>query len=186
MNDSSPWKTLSSDVIYDNDWIRLVEDQVINPAGKAGVYGKVCFKSQAVGIIPLDDDGNTYLVSQYRYTLSERCWEIPMGGSPLNEDCLLTAHRELEEETGLCASKMQKIQRLHTSNSITDEEGFVFLATGLSKGKQQLEDSELDMQIKKLPLDEAVAMAQNGEITDAISIAGLLFVALNKKSLGLI
>jgi len=186
MSNSSPWKTLSSQLIYDNAWISLIEDQVINPAGKPGVYGKVCFKSQAVGIIPVDDEGYTYLVSQHRYTLNERYWEIPMGGSPLSEDCLLTAHRELEEETGLCAAKMQKIQRLHTSNSITDEEGFVYLATGLSKGQRALEDSELDMQLKKLPLDEAIKMAQNGDITDAISVAGLLFVALNKKSLGLI
>ncbi len=186
MSETSPWKTLGSKKIYDNAWISLVEDQVINPAGKAGIYGKVCFKSRAVGIIPVDDDGNTYLVSQHRYTLNERSWEIPMGGSPLAEDCLLTAHRELEEETGLCAKKMQKIQHLHTSNSITDEEGFVYLATDLSSGQQQLEDSEMDLQVKKLPLDDAIIMAQNGEITDAISVAGLLFVALNKKSLGLI
>lgn len=180
---NSPWKTLESRDIYDNPWIRLEEHQVINPGGSASVYGKVCFKSQAVGIIPVDEQGNTWLVGQHRYTLDDWSWEIPMGGSPLAEDCLDTAKRELEEETGLVAGNIQQILHLHTSNSITDEQGYVFLAKDLKVGKQQLEDTEKDLQLKKLPLDEAVAMAQDGRITDAISVAGLLFLALNRNQL---
>ena len=91
-----------------------------------------------------------------------------------------TAKRELEEETGLIAGELLEILQLHPSNSITDEKGFVYLATNLSKGKQQLEDTEMDIQVKKLSLDKAIEMAQNGEITDAISVAGLLHIALNK------
>lgn len=185
MSKAPVWKTLSSRDIYQNPWIRLEEHQVLNPAGKPAVYGKVCFKSRAVGIIPVDNEGCTYLVGQHRYTLNAWSWEIPMGGSPLDEDVMQTAHRELQEETGLLAGRMQQIQHLHTSNSITDEEGYVFLAQDLTAGKQMLEDSELDLQVKKLPLDEAVSMAQNGEITDAISVAGLLLLALNRQKYGL-
>ncbi|MDH5484382.1 MAG: NUDIX hydrolase [Gammaproteobacteria bacterium] len=176
---SRPWKTLGTRTVYDNHWISLQEDQVINPAGKPGIYGKVCFKSQAVGIIPVDDQGNTWLVGQHRYTLDQWSWEIPMGGSPLGEDCEQTALRELEEETGLVAGQLTRLLHLHTTNSITDEEGYVFLAKQLTPGQQSLEDSEMDIEVKKLPLSEAIAMAQDGRITDAISIAGLLYLALN-------
>lgn len=176
----NPWKTLSTQPVYNNAWIKVEEHQVITPGGSPGIYGKVSFKNQAVGIIPVDADGNTWLVGQYRYTLNEWAWEIPMGGSPKKEDKIKTAQRELEEETGLIAGDITELLHLHTSNSITDEQGYVYLATQLTTGVQQLEDSEKDMQIKKLPFDDAVKMAQNGEITDAISVAGLLYLALNK------
>ena len=176
---------MSSKEIYSNHWIALQEDQVLNPAGKPGIYGKVCFKSQAVGIIPVDDQGNTWLVGQHRYTLNEWSWEIPMGGSPLGEDCRQTALRELEEETGLVAGNIKQIQYLHTSNSVTDEKGYVFLATNLKSGTQQLEDTEQGMEVLKLPLSEALVMAQDGRITDGISVAGLLYVALNLDELNI-
>lgn len=183
-NRTNPWQTLATKTVYDNPWIQLQHHDVLNPAGKPGIYGKVCFKSQAVGIIPVDDDGNTWLVGQHRYTLDAWSWEIPMGGSPLGEDPEATALRELEEETGLHASRMRQILHLHTSNSITDEAGYVFLAQGLSTTEQALEDTE-DIELMKLPLIEAIAMAQDGRLTDAISIAGLLYLALNQQQLQL-
>lgn len=178
---TNPWKKHSSVDVYDNPWIHVEEHQVTNPAGKPGIYGKVCFKSQAVGIIPVDSQGNTWLVGQHRYTLDEWSWEIPMGGSPLGEDCRLTAQRELREETGLMAGSLKQILHLHTSNSITDEEGFVFLAQDLKQAQTEFEDTE-DIELMKLPLREAVVMAQDGRITDAISVAGLLYLALNAKA----
>ena len=178
-SDSKSWRTLSIRDVYDNPWIKLEEHQVTNPAGKPGIYGKVCFKSQAVGIIPVDHQGNTWLVGQHRYTLDQWSWEIPMGGSPLSEDCQQTALRELEEETGLISDHIQTLLQVHTSNSITDEQGVIFIAQNLTAGQQQLEDSEQDLKLMKCPLSEAIAMAQDGRITDAMSIAGLLYVALN-------
>ena len=185
MERKNPWSFISSRQIYDNPWIRIQEDQIINPAGKPGIYGKVCFKSQAVGIIPVDDQGNTWLVGQHRYTLDQWSWEIPMGGSPLGEDCVKTALRELEEETGLIAAEIHQLLHLHTSNSITDEEGYVFLAQGLSQGKMSLEDTEQDLEVRKLSLIEAISMAQDGRITDAISVAGLLHLALQAEKYGI-
>lgn len=175
----NPWKTLSTQPVYSNDWIKVEEHQVINPGGSPGIYGKVSFKSQAVGIIPIDSEGYTWLVGQYRYTLNEWSWEIPMGGSPKKEDKIRTAYRELEEETALKAGAITELMHLHTSNSITDEQGYVYLATDLSEGVQQLEDTEKDIQLKKIPFNEAVKMAQKGEITDAISVAGIFYLALN-------
>ena len=176
---SNPWKTLSTQSVYNNAWIKVEEHQVINPGGSNGIYGKVCFKNQAVGIIPVDDKGNTWIVGQHRYTLNEWSWEIPMGGSPKKEDKIKTAKRELEEETGLISEEIVELLHLHPSNSITDEQGYVYLATQLSDGVQALEDTEKDIQVKKLPFTEVVEMAKNGEITDAISMAGIFYLALN-------
>jgi 8-oxo-dGTP pyrophosphatase MutT (NUDIX family) len=177
---SNPWRTRAIKPVYDNAWIRLEEHQVTNPAGNPGIYGKVCFKTRAVGIIPLDDQGNTWLVGQHRYTLDAWSWEIPMGGSPLGEDCEQAALRELQEETGLRAGDITRILHLHTSNSITDEQAYVYLARQLQPGETAFEDTE-DIEVKKLPLSDAIAMAQDGRITDAISVAGLLHLALNRQ-----
>jgi 8-oxo-dGTP pyrophosphatase MutT (NUDIX family) len=172
------WKKLSSKVIYDNPWMTVVEDRVINPSGGQNDYGHIRFKTRAVAIIPLDDAGNTWLVGQDRYTLGEYSWEVPMGGAPKGEDALAAAKRELKEETGLEAEHWTEILRLHTSNSITDEEGFAYVAKGLQQGETGFEKTE-NIEVRKLPLTEAVAMAQNGEITDAISVAALLWANQN-------
>jgi 8-oxo-dGTP pyrophosphatase MutT (NUDIX family) len=175
----NPWKTKSIEVVYDNPWIKLEEHQVVNPSGKDGIYGKVLFKNKALGIIPVDDEGYTWLVGQYRYTLDEYSWEIPMGGGPNECDILESAKRELKEETGLSAEKWTNVLRIHTSNSVTDEEGFVFLAEGLTEGETEFEETE-ELHVLRLPLKDAVQMVLNGEITDGISIAGLLKVAILK------
>lgn len=173
----NPWTTLSSQEVYSNKWISLEEHRVINPAGGQGIYGKVHFKNKAIGIVALDEQGNTWLVGQYRYTLNEYSWEIPEGGGPLGNPPLESAQRELKEETGITAKKWQLLMRFHTSNSVTDEEGFVFLAEELTFGKPQLEETEADLVLKKLPFRKALEMVMNGEITDSMSVAGILKIA---------
>ena len=176
----NPWTTLSGEVKYDNPWINVTEYQVINPSGGQGIYGKVHFKNKAIGVIPVDDQGNTWLVGQFRYTLNAFSWEIREGGGPPDSDPLDSAKRELREETGLTARKWTMISRLHTSNSVTDEEGFIFLAENLEHGESELEDTEADLQVKKVSLKEAIEMVRNGEITDSMSIIGLLTVSQMK------
>lgn len=170
------WKTISSTEAYSNPWIKVTEYQVLNPAGKPGIYGKVHFKNKAIGIIPLDHEMNTWLVGQHRYTLSEWSWEIPEGGGPNDIDLLKSAKRELKEETGLTAKKWTMIQRVHLSNSVSDEEGFIFLAEGLKEGANQREDTEADMKVRKLPFSEALKMVLEGKITDGLSVLGILRV----------
>jgi 8-oxo-dGTP pyrophosphatase MutT (NUDIX family) len=170
------WKKLSSKVVFDNPWMTVLEDRVVNPSGGQNDYGHVRFKNRAVAIIPLDDANNTWLVGQDRYTLAEYSWELPMGGAAMDEDPLEAAKRELREETGIRAAQWTQIMRLHTSNSITDEEGLVFVAKELSHGETEFEETE-KLEIRRLPLTEAVAMAMKGEITDAISVAALLRVS---------
>ena len=172
MVEKNPWTFLSRKKIYSNPWIELEEDQVLDPSGKAGIYGVVHFKNIAVGVIPIDAEGYTYLVGQYRYPLSAYSWEIPEGGCPKTESPLAAAQRELLEETGLRAKKWRSLLQLHTSNSVTDESGIVYLAQELSQGQAQPESSE-ELRLWRLPLAQAIEMALNDKITDVISQAAL-------------
>lgn len=167
------WRKLNSRTVFENDWMAVRVDHVINPGGGENQYGHVHFKNRAVAIIALDHEDNTWLVGQDRYTLGEYSWELPMGGAPPAEPPLDAAQRELREETGLVAGHWKELMRLHTSNSITDEVGFAYVATDLTEGEPDFEETE-DLEIRKLPLGDAVQMVLDGEITDAISAAALL------------
>jgi ADP-ribose pyrophosphatase len=172
----NPWNTKKTILVYENPWIKVEENQIINPAGKDGIYGTVHFKNRAMAIIPFDKNGDTWLVGQFRYALNEYSWEIPMGGGPIGSDFLESAKRELKEETGLMADKWTELLKIHTSNSVTDEVGVVYLAEDLTQGETEFEETEI-LQIRKLPFKEALEMVMSGEITDSISLAGILKAA---------
>lgn len=170
------WERISRKTVYENPWIQVFEDQVINPRGGKNIYGLVEFKNLAIGIIPLDEALNTWLVGQARYSMGTYSWEIPMGGGPVDIDPLVSAQRELREETGLIASQWKELMRIHTSNSVTDELGIAYIATGLSQGPTDFDPTE-DLAIRKIPLKDALEMALSGEITDSLSVAALLKTA---------
>ena len=173
---NNPWTTLSSREVYDNKWIQVAEHEVINPAGGKGIYGKVHFKNKAIGIVALDKNNHTWLVGQWRYPLNEWSWEIPEGGGPVETDVLESAKRELKEETGITANRWTMIQRVHLSNSVSDEEGFIFLAEDLIAGESSLEEAEADLKVRKLPFMDALQMVIDGKITDSLSVMGILKV----------
>ena len=173
MEDRNPWITIESHKVYENNWIGLTEHQVINPSGGKGIYGEVHFKNYAIGVLPLDKDLNTWLVGQYRFPLKAYSWEIPEGGGPLDEEPLDSAMRELKEETGLIAKEWMEIQRMHLSNSVSNELAILYIARNLTQGESSPEETE-DLQIKKLPFQEAYEMVLSGEITDSMSVAAIL------------
>lgn len=172
----NPWQKISSREVYDNPWINVRHEEVIKPNGEFGIYGIAHFKMLAAAIVPLDNEGNIWLVGQFRYTINEYSWEIPMGGGDLNGDSLEAAKRELKEETGLIASKWTNLGHLHTSNSVTDEVGYMYLAEELTLEDAEPDDTEI-LQIKKVSLVEAVRMVMESEITDSLSIAAIMKVA---------
>jgi 8-oxo-dGTP pyrophosphatase MutT (NUDIX family) len=173
----NPWRIMNQKTIYENPWINLTEFQVINPSGGTGIYGKVHFKHRAVGVIPLDEKGNIWLVGQYRFTLNQYSWEIPEGGGKMEESPLEAAKRELLEETGLVAREWTKIMTMHLSNSVSDEIAIIFLARGLDQEQPQPEETE-QLQVRKIPFEEAVRMMEEEKITDSMSVAAIQKIRL--------
>jgi ADP-ribose pyrophosphatase len=173
----NPWKITSEKEIYDNPWISITEYQVINPSGNPGIYGKVHYKNLAIGVLPLDEELNTYLVGQYRFVLGQYSWEMPEGGGHLDTAPLDSAKRELLEETGLKAREWTEIQRLHLSNSVSDELSILYLAKGLEQFEPEPEDTE-QIVVYKVPFEDVYRMVCAGEITDAMTVAAVLKVRL--------
>ncbi|MBN2425672.1 MAG: NUDIX hydrolase [Calditrichaceae bacterium] len=172
MNHKNPWKKISSRNIYRNNWINIREDQVITPTGTQGIYGVVETKP-AIGVVPVTENLDTFLVGQYRYTLDFYSWEIPEGGGQEDEAVLDGARRELREETGLTAFKWTNLGTCHTSNSFTNETAYLFLAEGLKNGRPNPDHTE-ELSVKQMPFLEAWAMVKDGTIQDAMSIIGLM------------
>lgn len=176
--DTNPWRTLTRRAVYGNPWIDVAHHEVLKPNGDPGIYGLVHFRNHAVGVVPVDADGDTWLVGQYRYPLNRYSWEIPEGGVPAGEDPAAGAARELREETGLTARHMLPIiARVALSNSVSDEEGTLYVAWDLTQGQAEPDDTE-QLRLRRLPLRDALAMALSGEITDSLSLLALLRVAL--------
>ena len=173
----NPWTILGSTKVYDNNWIEVTEFSVVNPSGNPGVYGKVHYKNQAIGIVPLDENLNIYLVGQYRFPLDQYSWEIPEGGKPDEEDPLECAKRELLEETGLKAMQWEKLIEMDLSNSVSDESAIIYLARGLAQHESAPDETE-KLNVKKIDFDSAFKMVQTGEIRDAMSVAAILQLKL--------
>lgn len=164
--------------MYENDWIRVREDRVARPDGEPGIYGVVHYKNIAVGVLPVED-GHTYLVGQYRYPLEQYSWEIPEGGCPAGEEPLEAARRELREETGFEAGRWRRLGESHLSNSVSDERAVWFLARGLTPGERQPEGTEA-LEVRRVRIEEAVEMALDGRITDALSQTAIMSYALER------
>jgi 8-oxo-dGTP pyrophosphatase MutT (NUDIX family) len=178
-HEANPWKTLSSRAVYENPWIDVREDRVIRPDGLPGIYGVVHFKNRAVGVLPVDRDGAIWLVGQHRYPLDAYSWEIPEGGCPETESPEETARRELREETGLVAGRLELVATSHLSNSVSDELGYVFRATELVEGSDEQEGTER-IAVRRVPWEEAWRMYKSGQITDSLSVIAILDEAVRR------
>jgi 8-oxo-dGTP pyrophosphatase MutT (NUDIX family) len=175
--DVGPWRRRTRTTAYANSWIDLYHDEVDRPDGSPGIYGVVHFRNVAVGVVAVDVDGRILLVGQHRYPLDAYSWELPEGGAPLGEDPLVGAQRELAEETGYEAAEWRELARFSLSNSITDERGVLYLATGLRPGPASPEPTE-DLAIRWATLEDVIDEIDRGEIHDILTITGVARYAL--------
>ncbi len=175
---TNPWRQAARRTVYGNHWLTVWEDEVVRPDGEPGIYGVVHFEHRAVGVVPMDAAGRVLLVGQWRYALEAWSWEIPEGGATMDEDPLDAARRELAEETGYTASDWKQLLRAHLSNSVTDEEAFLWVAKNLEEGEATPEGTE-QLELRWVDFDEALAMCRDGGITDALSILGIQALALD-------
>ena len=173
MSEQNPWTILESKKIYANKWISLTEHQVLNPSGGKGIYGEVHFENYAIGIIAIDEHDHIYMVGQYRFPLKQYSWELPEGGGALDGNPLDAAKRELLEETGLVAQNWKELMRMHLSNSVSDELGIIYLATDFTQFEPEPEESE-QLEVKRMPFEDVYQMVIRGEITDSLTVAGIL------------
>lgn len=177
----NPWTVVSTKKVYENNWISVREDAVVQPDGERGIYGVVHFRNIAIGVLAVEDEF-IYLVGQYRYPLERYSWEIPEGGCGEGEDPLGAAQRELEEETGLRAKRWRKLGEAYLSNSVSDELAIWFVATDLIQGEHRPEGTE-QLVVRRVTFEEAFRMAMSGEIGDAISQLAIMQFRLSGETL---
>jgi len=174
----NPWRTLDSRVVYANSWMTVREDSVIRPDGQPGIYGVVVIRP-SVGILALDNSNKLALVSQWRYTLGKMSLEIPTGGSEEGESLLGAAQRELAEEAGLAAAHWSPLGSIDNSNGVTTDVSHIFLASDLTPlpgGQRRQGDEEIEL--AWMPFGEALERVLAGEITESVSVAGIVKAAL--------
>ena len=133
----------------------------------------VHFKNRAIGILPLDNDYNTWIVGQYRFPINQYSWEIPEGGGKRGVDPIDSAKRELFEETGITANKWTKIQEMYLSNSASDEFCILYIAQDLTFGAAEPEDDE-QLELRKIHFDDLYKMVETVEITDSLTVCIVL------------
>lgn len=177
MIERGPWKTLKEDERYRSPWIAVSQHDVIDPSGRQGIYGVIHFVNLAIGVVPLDEDLNTWIVGQYRYPIQQYSWEIPEGGGRRDVPPLESAQRELREEAGIAADRWQEILRMDLSNSASDEHAIIYVAQGLSFFPPEPDHDE-ELALRKLPFAELYGMVMRGEVRDSLTVAAVMKVRL--------
>jgi ADP-ribose pyrophosphatase len=165
---------VSGGLVYDGELLKVRRDVVRLPDGSQGAREYIRHPG-AVAIVALFDDGAVLLERQFRYPHRREFIEVPAGKLEPGEPQLDTAKRELLEETGYVAQEWTRLGSIHTAIAYTDEAIHLFLARNLSAGERKLDQGEF-LETLVRPFDEALDMIRRGEITDAKSVAALLWV----------
>lgn len=171
-------RTLSSKVVYENQWMTLREDEIEYEDGSRGVYSLVDKPDFAL-VVPLENDG-FHLVEEYRYPIGKRRWQFPQGAFPngVTGTPSELAAAELREETGFTAARWERLGYLNVAHGMTNQNYHVFLATDLTPGEPDREATEQDMRQEWFPRPEVEHMIRDGVLTDDSSLAAYLLLTL--------
>lgn len=178
----SPWKKINSKIAYQNPWIKVREDLVVRPDGSSGSYAIVETNGPSVFIVALTPELEIYLIKLFRYPTQKWSWELPGGGfsglEPLEE-----AKKELEEETGLVASKWISLGSAQVMNGVCNEMSYFFIAKDLKETENKSQEEGI-VEIKKFPFGKVLEMIKKGEFDDGQSMAAILKASLYLEKLG--
>jgi 8-oxo-dGTP pyrophosphatase MutT (NUDIX family) len=169
-----PYTVLDRRAVYDSPWIRVREDRFRHRKGAEGRYAVCGFHRTACGVLALDEEDRVVLVGQWRYPLERYSWELPEGGGDATESPYEAIRRELAEEAGLSAWVWEPLCFYHPSNSSTDEEAFLFLATGLSPVEGHHAEDDEELLVHREPFRDCLRRVLSGEITDGLTVVALL------------
>lgn len=169
----NPWIVKGMTHAFENDWFRIDEHDVIRPDGVKGYYGVIRVRRLAVGVLPIDAAGRVHLVGQWRFPLGRYSWEMPEGGAEPGESARGCAERELAEETGLRAREWLQVLEMDLSNSLTDEQAVIFIATGLSPGEADPDPTEV-LKRRTAHFREVLERIADGRIRDSLTVAAVL------------
>lgn len=168
-------KTLDSNEIFSGRVFRVVE-QTVELENNHKARREIIRHNGGAAIIAVDDELNVFLVRQFRKPLDKETLEIPAGKLEIGEDPYLCAVRELKEETGLTAEKVETLGSIFPSPGYCDEKLFLYMATALSYGPMHLDPDEF-LSVERYPLSECVTKIETGQITDSKTIIGILIAA---------
>ena len=169
---AAPYETMESAIVYEGAIVDVKRDRIALPNGGTALR-EIVLRGEAAAILPVDSDGRVVLVRQYRHAVGKIVTEIPAGMLDAGEDPRECAIRELREETGLTASRVDPLFKMNSAIGFCSEAIYIYEARGLTSGETDPDDEEF-IEVVKLPLDEAVGMIFAGEITDGKTIAALL------------
>ena len=172
-----PWQTRASRTVYENQWIRVREDDVVRPDGGDGIYGVVDLQNPAVFVVPVTDADEVVLVRINRYATGRETLEVPAGGTD-GEDPLVAAQRELREESGYVASDWRRLGDVYSLNGVSNAPGHVYLAQGLTAVGGEAMAEEGIVGIEAVPWGDLMAMVGRGEVEDGETLAALMYAAV--------
>jgi len=162
--------TLSSREVYRNPWLTMREDQILRSNGQTGIYG-VVDKDDCAIIIPLQED-RVWLIEQFRYTIQQRCLELPQGGWEMgNVDPEELARGELKEELGLNADQMIYLGSAWIAYGFANQKQHVFLATGFTPTEKEPDPEEHDLIAHLVSISEFEQMMLDGTIRDSCTLS---------------
>ncbi len=165
--------TLHSELIFQGRFLKVLRDQVELPDGGIG-HREYIKHPGAAAVLPVFDNGDILLVEQYRHAVKQVFLQVPAGKKDRGEDPLVTAQRELEEETGYKASKLEFLTVIHPVIGYADEVIYLYRATGLTPGPQRLDPGEF-LELQKFTSEDLKVKVQKGEITDVKTLISLFW-----------